>query len=97
MCIDQFLAGCISKHLSAWENLISDPDVQTARHMKFELRENPSQFSIGYEIPSGQKSLIQEELIRKVAVVNKLLRKRAVVPCYHEHGEFIPRLSKRKK
>ena len=91
MCIDQFSVGCISKHLSTWENLITDPEViWIVQGTKLEFNENPSQFSVGYEILSGQKSLIQKELIRKGPVVLEFLRKGAAVLCDHELEEFIP-------
>ena len=50
--------------------------------MRLEFEDIPLHYPVGYEIPAGHKSLLKVE-------VKKLLRKRAVVPCEHEQGEFI--------
>ena len=74
MCIDQFSAGCISRQISVWESITSDPEVlQTVKGMRLEFEDNPLHYPMGFEIPAGHKSLLKVE-------VKKLLKKRAVVP-----------------
>ena len=83
MCIEHCSAGCISKQISVWESITSDPKVfQTVKGMRLEFEDIPLHYPVGYEIPAGHKSLLKIE-------VKKLLKKRAVVPCEHEQGEFI--------
>ena len=83
MCIDQFSAGCISNQISVWESITSDPEVlRTVKGMRLEFEDSPLHYPVGYEIPVGHKSLLKVE-------VKKLLKKRAVVSCEHEQGEFI--------
>ena len=55
---------------------------QTVKGMRLEFEDIPLHYPVGYETPAGHKSLLKVE-------VKKLLRKRAVVPCEHEQGEFI--------
>lgn len=56
MIIDQFSADCISKYLSAWEKLNSNPEVlQTLKGIKLEFEKNVSEFSVGHETPTGQQ------------------------------------------
>ena len=71
-CIRSFKAGCLSQHISAWEEITSDQEVlQTVQGMKLEFEESPFQGECsGFEIPKNQ-SLIQVE-------VNKLLKKGVV-------------------
>ena len=69
MCIDQFSARCISKRISVWESITSDPEViQTVEEMKLEFEDSPLNYLVGYEIPTGHKSLLRVE-------VKKLLKK----------------------
>ena len=77
MCIDQFSVGCISKQISVWESIISNPEVcQTAKGMRLEFDDSPLHYPVGYEIPARHKSLLKVE-------VKKLFKKRSVVPCEH--------------
>ena len=71
--IRHFKAGCLSQHISAWEDITSDQEVlQTVQEMKLEFEESPLQGECsGFEIPKNQPT-IQDE-------VNKLLEKGAVV------------------
>ena len=82
-CIRRFKAGCLSQHISAWEEITSDQEVlQTVQGMKLEFDESPLQGQCsGFEIPKNQP-LIQEE-------VNKLLKKGVVVESEHEPVEYI--------
>ena len=50
--------------------------------IRLEFEDSPLHYSVRYEIPAGHKSLLKTE-------VKKLLKKRVVVPCEHEQGEFI--------
>ena len=81
--IRRFKAGCLSQHISAWEEITSDQEVlQTVQGMKLEFEESPLQGQCtGFEIPKNQP-LIQEE-------VNKLVKKVVVVECEHEPVEYI--------
>ena len=58
--------------------------------MRLEFEDSPLHYSVGYEIPAAHKSLLKVE-------VKKLLKKRAVVPCEHEQGEFISSIFLRDK
>ena len=82
-CIRRFKAGCLSQHISSWEEITSDREVlQTVQGMKLEVEETPLQGQCsGFEIPENQP-LIQEE-------VNKLLKKGVIVECEHEPVEYI--------
>ena len=62
-CIGRFKAGCLSQHISSWEEITSDREVlQTAQGMKLEFEETPLQGQCsGFEIPENQP-LIQEEV-----------------------------------
>ena len=64
-----FKAGCLSQHISAWEEITSDQEVfQTVQGMKLEFQENLLHGECsGFEIPKNQP-LIQKD-------VNKLLKK----------------------
>ena len=64
-----FKAGCLSQHISAWEEITSNQKVlQTVQGMKLEFEENPLHGECsGFEIPKNQP-LIQKD-------VNKLLKK----------------------
>ena len=43
-CIRHFKAGCLSQHISAWEEITSDQEVlQTVQGMKLEFEESPLQ------------------------------------------------------
>ena len=60
MCIDQFSAGCISKQISVWESITSDPEVlQTFKGMRLEFEDSPLHYPVGYEIPTGHKLLLR--------------------------------------
>ena len=82
-CIRRHKAGCLSQHISAWEEITSDQEVlRTVQGMKLEFEESPLQGKCsGFEIPKNQ-SLIQEE-------VNKLLKIGVIVACEHEPVEYI--------
>ena len=68
-CIDQFLAGCISKQISVWESITSDLEVlQTVKGMRLEFEHSPLHYPVAYEIPAGHKSLLKAE-------VKKLLKR----------------------
>ena len=56
--------------------------IQTVKGMRLEFEGSLLLYLEGYEIPAGHKSLLKVE-------VKKLLKKRAVVYCEHEQGEFI--------
>ena len=58
--------------------------------MRLEFEDSPLHYSVGYEIPAAHKSLLKVE-------VKKLLKKRAVVPCEHDQGEFISSIFLRDK
>ena len=65
------------------EDITSDPEVlQTVKGMKLEFEDSPLHYPVGYEIPAGHKSLLKVE-------VKKFFKKRAVVPCEHDQGEFM--------
>ena len=69
--------------MSVSESITSDPEVlQTVKGMRLEFEVSPLHYPVGYKIPAGHKSLLKVE-------VKKLLKKRAVVSCEHEQGEFI--------
>ena len=82
-CIRHFKAGCLSQHISAWEEITSDQEVlQTVQGMKLEFEESPLQGECsGFEITKNQPT-IQDE-------VNKLLEKGVVVECEHKTVEYI--------
>ena len=83
MCVDLFSAGCISKHLPAWEKITLEPEVlKKVKGMKLELQLNPSQLLVQHGIPSENELLIEEN-------ENKLLKRGAGVPCKREQGNFI--------
>ena len=91
MCIDQFSTGCISKQISVWESITSDPEVlRTVKGIRLEFEDSPLHYPVGYEIPVGHKSLLKVE-------VKQMLKKRAVVPCEHEQEEFITSIFLRDK
>ena len=72
MCIEHCSAGCISKQISVWESITSDPKVfQIVKGMRLEFEDIPLHYPVGYEIPAGHKSLLKVK-------VKKLLKKRAV-------------------
>ena len=80
MCIDQFSADCISKQISVWESITSNPEVfQTVKEMSLEFEDIPLHYLVWYEIPVGHKSLLKVE-------VKKLLKKRAVFPVNMSKG-----------
>ena len=56
--------------------------IQTVIEMRLEFEGSLLLYLESYEIPAGHKSLLKVE-------VKKLLKKRAVVYCEHEQGEFI--------
>ena len=90
-CIRHFKAGCLSQHLSAWEEITSDQEVlQTVQGIKLEFEESPLQGECsGFEITNNQPT-IQDE-------VNKLLEKGVVVECEHEPVEYISPIFLREK
>ena len=91
MCIDQFSTGCISKQISVWESITSDPEVlRTVKGIRLEFEESPLHYPVGYEILVGHKSLLKVE-------VKQILKKRAVVPCEHEQEEFMTSIFLRDK
>ena len=90
-CIRHFKAGCLSQHISAWEEITSDQEVlQTDKGMKLEFEERPLQGECsGFEITKNQPT-IQDE-------VNKLLEKGVVAECEHEPVEYISPIFLREK
>ena len=78
-----FKAGCLSQHISAWEEITSNQVVlQTVQGMKLEFEEIPLQEECsGFEIPKNQPT-IQDD-------VNKLLEKGVVVKCENKPVEYI--------
>ena len=60
MRIDQFSAGCISKQISVWESITSDPKVfHPVKGIRLEFEDSPLHYSVRYEIPAGHKSLLK--------------------------------------
>ena len=90
-CIRDFKAGCLSQHISAWEEISSNQEVlQTVQGMKLEFEESPLQRECsGFEIPKNQPT-IQDE-------VNKLLEKGVVAECEHQPVEYISPIFLREK
>ena len=90
-CIRHFKAGCLSQHISAWEEITSDQEVlQTVQGMKLEFEESPLQGECsGFDFTKNQPT-IQDE-------VNKLLEKGVVVECEHGPVEYISPIFLREK
>ena len=90
-CIRHFKAGCLSQHISAWEEITSDQEVlQTVQGIKLEFEEGPLQGECSeFEITKNQPT-IQDE-------VNKLLEKGVVAECEHEPVEYISPIFLREK
>ena len=62
-CIRYFKAGCLSQHISAWEEITSDQVVlHTLQRMKLEFKESPLKGECsGFEIPENH-SMVQDDV-----------------------------------
>ena len=83
--VKNFEAGQVSQHFHEWEKLTSDPEILrivAGDIITFES-DPPVQYSVkNCNVSSETRALMDQE-------IQSMLKKKIIVPSYHEDGEFL--------